>query len=201
MASNLTLQATFTDAAKPVLSITNLAANQHVTNAMFTVKGNASDNVQVAFVLLKLNDGVWTNAVTFNQGTNWSADLNLIPGTNKLVIYAVDTTGNCSITNNRSFQFIAPQASVLANVALAIVSPNTSVANTNIFAITDWAYSTNGFSLTLQSSRNLNGRIQVSTDLTSWNTLTNFVGTNSSIIFRDSTATNSPNRFYRAVIP
>jgi len=47
----------------------------------------------------------------------------------------------------------------------------------------------------------LNGHIQVSTNLTGWTTLTNFVGTNSTITFRDPAATNSPHRFYRAVIP
>jgi hypothetical protein len=53
----------------------------------------------------------------------------------------------------------------------------------------------------LQLSKGLNGHIQVSTNLTSWTTLTNFVGTNSTISFRDPAATNSPRRFYRAVIP
>jgi hypothetical protein len=37
--------------------------------------------------------------------------------------------------------------------------------------------------------------------LTSWTTLTNFVGTNTTITFHDPAATNSPRRFYRAVIP
>jgi len=47
----------------------------------------------------------------------------------------------------------------------------------------------------------LNGHIQVSTNLTSWATLTNFVGSNTTITFLDPAATNSSHRFYRAVIP
>jgi hypothetical protein len=43
--------------------------------------------------------------------------------------------------------------------------------------------------------------IQVSTKLTSWTTLTNFIGTNSTITFRDPAATNSNRRVYRATIP
>jgi hypothetical protein len=43
----------------------------------------------------------------------------------------------------------------------------------------------------LQISSNLNGHIQVSTNLTSWATLTNFVGTNTTLNFRDPAATNS----------
>ncbi|HTV75763.1 MAG TPA: hypothetical protein VMD57_02105, partial [Candidatus Baltobacteraceae bacterium] len=60
---------------------------------------------------------------------------------------------------------------------------------------------TNGLAFSLQLSAGLNGHIQVSTNLTSWSTLTNFTGTNSTLNFRDPAATNSSQRFYRAVIP
>jgi hypothetical protein len=50
-------------------------------------------------------------------------------------------------------------------------------------------------------SAGLNGHIQVSTNLTGWSALTNFVGTNSTLNFRDPAATSSDHRFYRAVIP
>jgi len=50
-------------------------------------------------------------------------------------------------------------------------------------------------------SAGLNGHIQVSSNLMSWTTLTNFIGTNSTLIFRDPAATNFSRRFYRAVIP
>ena len=42
---------------------------------------------------------------------------------------------------------------------------------------------------------------QVSTNLVDWMTLTNFVGTNATIYFRDAAATNLNLRFYRAVTP
>jgi len=60
---------------------------------------------------------------------------------------------------------------------------------------------TNGLLFSLQLSSHLNGHIQVSTNLTSWATLTNFVGTNAQLDFRDPAATNSSHRYYRAVIP
>jgi hypothetical protein len=53
----------------------------------------------------------------------------------------------------------------------------------------------------LQISPGLNGHIQISTNLLDWTTLTNFVGTNTTLNFRDATATNFNQRFYRAVIP
>jgi hypothetical protein len=203
MASNLTLQATFADVAKPTLAITNLAAGQRVSNAVFTVKGTASDNGQLANVWLQLNGGDWTNAVTGNQWANWNADLNLVPGTNKLSVYAMDATGNNSLTNSRSFQLIVANVLGMQAIGLEMISPDYSITTTvpNVFAFTDWSFSADGFSFTLQSSSSLNGRIQVSTNLTSWDTLTNFTGTKSTLNFRDSAATNSSRRFYRAVIP
>jgi len=60
---------------------------------------------------------------------------------------------------------------------------------------------TNGLLFSLQLSSHLNGHIQVSTNLTSWATLINFVGTNAQLDFRDPAATNSSHRYYRAVIP
>jgi hypothetical protein len=40
-----------------------------------------------------------------------------------------------------------------------------------------------------------------STNLVDWMSWTNFRGTNPTINFRDPTATNAPQRFYRAVVP
>jgi hypothetical protein len=60
---------------------------------------------------------------------------------------------------------------------------------------------TNGLNFALQVSPGLSGHVQVSTNLTGWLTLTNFVGTNSTLYFLDAAATNSSQRFYRAVIP
>ena len=51
MASNLTLTANFVDTNKPTMSITNLASGQRVSNAVFTVKGRASDNWQLSNVV------------------------------------------------------------------------------------------------------------------------------------------------------
>jgi hypothetical protein len=59
--------------------------------------------------------------------------------------------------------------------------------------------SANGFLLTLQGPVGSNYVIQVSTNLLSWQPLTNFVSTNATMYFLDSSATNYKMRFYRAV--
>jgi hypothetical protein len=182
MASNLTLQANFLDVARPTNRITAPTAGQHMTNALATVIGTASDNWKVTGVWYQLNNGPWNQPATTNSYTNWSTTVTLLVGTNTVKAYAVDLGGNYSTTNN-----------------LNIVSSNTFKLQLD-FA-TAQPLQTNGLNFILQISSNLNGHIQVSTNLLNWVTLTNFVGTNTTLNFRDATATNFNLRFYRAVIP
>jgi cyclophilin family peptidyl-prolyl cis-trans isomerase len=104
MESNLVLTANFADVTKPTLTITEPKAGMHVSNAVFNATGTAKDNVRVASVLYQLNNnGSWTSAV----GTsNWTASLTLVPGTNVLSVYAVDTSTNHSSTNTHKFFYV-----------------------------------------------------------------------------------------------
>jgi hypothetical protein len=61
--------------------------------------------------------------------------------------------------------------------------------------------SSNGFSFSLQAVSGVNGHIEVSTNLLDWATLTNFTGNGGPISIVDPAATNSTERFYRAVVP
>jgi cyclophilin family peptidyl-prolyl cis-trans isomerase len=187
MASNLTLQVTFLDVTKPTLSITAPTAGKHMTNALATVVGTASDNWKVGAVWYQLTNGIlangtWSLATTTNNYTNWTTTVTLAAGSNTVKAYAVDLGGNHSTTSS-----------------VSVLSSNTFKLQLN-FALSQPLTST-GLNFTLQLSSNLNGHIQVSTNLTSWAMLTNFVGTNSTITFSDPSATNSNRRFYRAAIP
>jgi hypothetical protein len=104
MQSGLVLTANFADVTKPMLTITEPKAGMHVSNAVFNATGTAKDNVRVASVLYQLNNnGSWTSAV----GTsNWTASLTLVPGTNILSVYAVDTSTNHSSTNTHKFFYV-----------------------------------------------------------------------------------------------
>ncbi len=187
MASNLTLQITFADVTKPTLSITAPTAGKHMTNALATVVGTAGDNWKVGAVWYQLTNkiltgGTWSLAATTNNYTNWTTTVTLAAGTNTVKAYAVDLGGNHSSTSS-----------------VSVLSSNTFKLQLN-FALSR-ALTSTGLNFTLQLSSNLNGHIQVSTNLTGWVTLTNFVGTNTTLNFRDPAATNSNRRFYRAAIP
>ena len=125
MQSNLTLQANFVDTNKPTVSITNLVSGQRVSNAVFTVKGTATDNWMVSNVWYQLNSGGWNNAT---GTTNWSAILDLTPGTNILMACAVDTTGNKSTTNSVSFQYVVSAPLQVRMTGRGTLSPNDSNA-------------------------------------------------------------------------
>ena len=182
MASNLALQVNFLDVSRPTLTITTPAAGQHMSNALTTITGTASDNWAVTGVWCQLNSNAWTAATSTNKWTNWMSVFPLVAGTNTVKAYAVDSSGNLSPTRS-----------------VSVLSSNTFKLLLNL--TNSQPLAGKGLGFTLQLSPGLNGRIQVSTNLTSWATLTNFVGTNATVSFRDPAATNSNRRFYRAVIP
>ena len=162
--------------------ITSPTPGKRLTNSALTVTGKASDNVGVTEVYCQLNGGDWLTATSTNNFTNWTQTVTLLAGTNTFKAYALDLGGNFSLTNT-----------------LSVVSSNTfklQLAFTNSRPM-----KTNGLVFSLQLSTGLNGHIQVSTNLTSWVTLTNFIGTNTTLNFRDAAATNCSHRYYRAVIP
>ena len=183
MQSSLILQASFVDTQRPTLSITNLTSGQRISNTVFIVWGMARDNWMVSNVWYQLNGTGWSNAVSANNWTNWSsAGMPLTPGTNVVQAYAVDTSGNVSTTN--SVSFVSSQTLAL-RLAFGAGSPPGK----------------NSLEFDLQISPGMNGRIEASTNLVDWVTLTNFVGTGITLHFRDAATTNFDHRFYRAVSP
>ncbi len=183
MASNLVLQANFVETNRPTLTITAPTAGQHMTNALATVVGTASDSWKVTGVWYQLNGGTtWNQPATTNGWTNWTTTVELQNATNTIKAYALNLGGNFSTTNNVSF--VSSNAFKLL-LAFTVAQP----------------LATNGLNFALQLSPGLNGHVQVSTDLVDWVALTNFVGTNATLNFRDAAATNFNNRFYRAVSP
>jgi hypothetical protein len=93
-------QANFFDVQKPVVTILNPTANQMVASNSFVIRGKASDNAAVASVWYQFNGGGWLNPVGL---TNWSVPVTLNPGTNTVMAYAMDTSGNVSPTNTVNF--------------------------------------------------------------------------------------------------
>ena len=95
MQSNLTVQASFVDVARPTLTIVSPTPGQRLSNAVVTVQGTASDNVAVSNVWCQLNGLGWIQAASANNWTNWAAtDATLLPGLNAVQADLVDRSGN-----------------------------------------------------------------------------------------------------------
>jgi len=96
-------------------------------NAAFTVTGIATitnGQAAVSNVWVQLNGGGWTSATTANGWTNWSAAVTLTSGTNTFAAYAVDQSGNVSVTNSVTFDYVAsaPQLTILRSGTNVIVT-------------------------------------------------------------------------------
>ena len=126
MQSNLTLQVNFADVTKPTNTIILPTAGQRVlTNTpLFTVMGTARDNAQVSKVWCQLNGDGWSSAVTANNWSNWIAAVSMTPGTNVLKAYAVDVTGNKSLTNSVSFVYVLTAPLTVLTNGKGAVTPN-----------------------------------------------------------------------------
>ncbi len=128
MEPNLMLQANFRDLTKPAISITNVPAGTSVSNAIFTVRGTASDtNWQVAKVFYSLNSGPWSNAASGNNWSNWTATVSLAAGTNTIAAYAVDPGGQASPTANANLFLLVTNQLQVRTVGLGTVSPTTAM--------------------------------------------------------------------------
>ena len=125
MASNLCFTANFVDITPPTLTITNpIKTGEKWSNAVFTVSGKASDNVAVSNVWVSLNGGSWSLATPFNNGSNWTEQVTLIPGTNAIAAYAVDTSGNVSLTHMSIVDYILSAPLIVQIVGSGTVTPN-----------------------------------------------------------------------------
>lgn len=107
------------DINKPTVAIISPKNNARLTNTPVIVTGTAKDatstpNTGVALVLYSVNAGAPQLAATANQFSNWTANVNLIPGTNAFVVTALDYRGNFK-TNARSF-FLVVTSTLALNI-------------------------------------------------------------------------------------
>jgi hypothetical protein len=114
---------------RPTLAITYPTAKVPATSAAITATGTTKDTVAVTNVSFQLNGAAWTNAVTTNAWTNWTAAVTLTPGSNTLSAFAMDKDGTASPTNTVKFTYLlsAPltvHVTTLGTAVFGTVTPN-----------------------------------------------------------------------------
>ncbi len=108
------------------LTITSPTNGQDVSNMVFKVKGTAKDTFTVAGVYVELNGGGWMTASSTNDWTNWTANVTLLPGTNTIGAYALDTSGIASTPGEVGFKFIPSATLVVVTNGSGTITPNDS---------------------------------------------------------------------------
>ncbi len=108
----------------PKIAFTSPSDGARNSNGVVTVTGTASDNARVTQVFVRANNDA-TNQLASGT-TNWTASVTLVPGTNTITAYAVDSSGNHSVTNSRRIVFFVLQPFTLSTNGLGSV---TSVLN------------------------------------------------------------------------
>ena len=121
MQSNTVLAANFVDVRRPSLVIVSPAANARLTNGSITLRGRAYDNLNVAQVLVSLNDAAFLPAV---GTTNWSLPLNLNAGANRIRVKAVDVSGFESGVSNRTLIHVVMLPMTVSTSGSGTVTPN-----------------------------------------------------------------------------
>lgn len=125
--------APYVDTKRPTVAITSPKVRQRTTNNTFTVTGKANDEIAVTNVFYKFNDGDWTPAETTNDWAHWSVPaLTLIPKTNVISAYAVDSAGNLSITNTVKFYYVFNGQPTVQVVGPGTVAPNYNGRNLEV---------------------------------------------------------------------
>lgn len=125
MQSNLALYANLVETSRPSITLSNLVSGQRITNSLYTVTGSATDSWGISGVYWQVNNGAWNNTT---GTTNWSATLNLTPGTNLFQMYAVNR-GSLATTNAAlSFQSVVTNRLTLSQTGLGTFTPNYSNA-------------------------------------------------------------------------
>jgi cyclophilin family peptidyl-prolyl cis-trans isomerase len=159
-----------------------------------------------------LTGAAFTNALlaTFTNGVPLSAPTNFTAyvywGDDSITAAAISTNGAGQKVVLGTHQYTWPgtypalvelQSAIGASANLtAYVTALGALPRLTVNAAT--VHLTNGFTFSLLAS-NLTGFVQISTNLSTWTTLTNFTATNGSLSFRDP-ATNLTRRFYRLLI-
>jgi hypothetical protein len=121
MQEDMKLIANFHDHQNPTVLVTSPKPKQFASNAVFTAFGTAKDNDLVTNVWYQLNGGNWTNAT---GTTNWFANLALNPGTNLVLTYAQDASGNVSTTNRTMLNYVPSVRLRITGTGAGTLSPN-----------------------------------------------------------------------------
>ncbi|MFN7139459.1 MAG: choice-of-anchor M domain-containing protein [Limisphaerales bacterium] len=99
------------DTAKPSVAVVSPANNLRTNSPVVTISGTAKDNGKVNQVLMDFNGSGFQplNIVSNTALVSWSRDVEPVPGTNVVLIKAIDRAGNESSVIKRTFFYVVTE--------------------------------------------------------------------------------------------
>lgn len=116
------------EATRPALAISAPLSGQKFINPAVQVSGVAKDNVQVSNVLVRVKNYGWMQASSSDGWRHWNTTAMLDPGTNLISAFAVDTSGNVSLTAKVGVIYVPTDRLIVQTTGIGRVSPNYSNA-------------------------------------------------------------------------
>jgi uncharacterized repeat protein (TIGR03803 family) len=108
---------------RPTLSSLHPGSGARVSNPALQVTGKAKAGFGIGAVFYQDNGTNWNLATTANGWTNWTADVTLTPGPNVVRVYALDSVGNASLTNQLKYTYILSAPLVVQTTGFGTTSP------------------------------------------------------------------------------
>lgn len=111
---------------RPTLAITTPAARTSETRTpVLSLAGTTHDNIPVTNVFYSATAfSGSSNAATSDAFARWSASVPLVPGTNVISAYAINTNGQVSTTNSITVLYAVTNALTIVKTGKGVVSPN-----------------------------------------------------------------------------
>ncbi len=139
------------------MAITAPTVALRVSNAVYTVKGTASDNGVLSNVFCRVGNGAWTNAATTNSWKNWSVPVTLNAGSNLIQACSADADGNASSFAAVSCFYVVTAPLTVQTTGSGTVTPNLNGQALEIgknytltaapgagYVFADWTYGADG---------------------------------------------------------
>jgi hypothetical protein len=144
------------DTVVPKVAVTAPKAKSATESLNITASGTATDTARITDVKYSLNGSAWSSVSTFTQvpkgdgnvyAANWSTPLTLAVGTNTLITYSVDYSGNTSAPVVIPFYYNVPSqltVTVDNHDTRAGEGPGTYIAGKSPLVALPNVYATNG---------------------------------------------------------
>jgi len=182
------------DTLAPTIVLMSPTNNQRC-GLSFEIAGTASDNRSLQAIVYRINSGSWTFLAATGVSFSFSTNVTLTnDGTHTIEIYSLDSAGNSSPTNTRTFTVESGIPSVV------IVSPPAGLLTNTLSLLLEGSASVDTGSITTVQIKINNGSWTTATGTTSWSYTASLTEGSNSIQVQAISSSSKTNSTTRTII-